>query len=286
MLSKFSASLFCTLCCLTIPTVVCAENKVLSDRVLTIYTEQFPPYNFRQEGKVVGINIAISKRLCQDVGVKCEFVLLPWSRSFQSVLHNEFSAIVSISPKPERLTKFQWVGPVAHGTSCFFKLKRRDDIHISSVADATKYTVGTPRDGLYRTVLQKMGFSENLNMMLYNEKHADVKQFSQNRLDLIIGSANSLPMQLLHTHLTVYDVMPVWVITDSLLQGNYIGFNNNVDSTLVNDFQNALTDLVASGEALSLAKPFFEAISTDVDVPDALKPCLTQTMGNQKMYDD
>ena len=52
-----------------------------SETALTIYTEEFPPYNFLQKGKVVGVNAEIVAMACEMAKIKCTFALFPWKRA-------------------------------------------------------------------------------------------------------------------------------------------------------------------------------------------------------------
>jgi polar amino acid transport system substrate-binding protein len=50
---------------------------------LTIYTEQFPPYNFKLDNKLVGINLELTKAACELAKIDCQFELYPWNRSMK-----------------------------------------------------------------------------------------------------------------------------------------------------------------------------------------------------------
>lgn len=52
-----------------------------------LLTEIFPPYNYVDQDRVVGINTDILYRACNIASVRCSFSLLPWNRAF--ILHTQ-----------------------------------------------------------------------------------------------------------------------------------------------------------------------------------------------------
>eukprot|EP00493_Phyllostaurus_siculus_P001449 UN01457 len=59
---------------------------------VTIYTEQFPPYNFSNKGHLEGINLKFVKAMCVDADIECHFELLPWSRAYHFAQKNHNQA--------------------------------------------------------------------------------------------------------------------------------------------------------------------------------------------------
>lgn len=50
---------------------------------LTIYTEEFPPFNFSEAGKISGVSTEVVQRVLSDAGSKTKFVSLPWEQAYK-----------------------------------------------------------------------------------------------------------------------------------------------------------------------------------------------------------
>lgn len=56
---------------------------------LAILTEEFPPYNYTQDGRLRGISTDILRLMLAQAGMDAQadsFQVLPWSRAYQDVL--------------------------------------------------------------------------------------------------------------------------------------------------------------------------------------------------------
>ncbi|KXI27114.1 substrate-binding periplasmic protein [Paraglaciecola hydrolytica] len=221
-----------------------AEDK----QKLLIYTEDFPPYNFVEDDKVVGISIDIVKLLCQATQVKCEFILQPWSRAYTNTLNKTNAGLVTISRHAKRESQFQWVGPLVSSQAYLYRLTERNDINIHSYQDALKYTVGIPRNDVYETILLSKGFIKGVNLLDFSYKQEMNELFFKGKLDLIVGSAFTQPYQLLASKQNSAAVMtPALEFEVPELQGNHLAFNLKVDPKLVAAMQSTLNSLVKQG---------------------------------------
>jgi len=204
---------------------------------LTIYTEEFPPYNFTQQGVLVGINVEIVKQLCEGAGIACRFELLPWNRAFQQTNTHANSGLISTSRNQAREQLFHWVGPLASSVTYFYKLTSRDDITLGSTADAAQYTVGIQRNDIYQNLLKKHGFIEGKNLLLFSAKHQDMKLFFDGKLDLILGSELTLPYQVSKYGQHIKQVEAVLKFDLPELQGNYLALNRETSGEIVEKLQ-------------------------------------------------
>lgn len=211
---------------------------------ITIYTEHFPPYNFREEGQIKGINHDIIKHACEQAGLKCTFKMYPWQRAMALALSKRFAGLVSTSRLPEREAHFQWVGPLVSSPACFYSLSHRDDIEIASKQQLRNYSVGLHKGDVYEWVLQRWGLEENVNYVVYSEKFGEIEAFKKGKLDLIIASANSMQYHVDSNRLSQQEVKPVFEIRDKSLYGNYLAVNLAMPKEIVIKLQDAVTNLI------------------------------------------
>ncbi len=121
-------------------------------KTLQLYYEQFPPYNYQEDGKMLGINSEIIQAICQDVGVDCEFTLFPWTRAFNLAKTEANAGVFSTGMSSERRPQFQWVGPLAASNTSLYKLKSRTDIKFSDETGLRAYSVAVVRDTITKQI--------------------------------------------------------------------------------------------------------------------------------------
>lgn len=95
----------------------CLFSVLAKTDSLTLYTEHFPPYNFKQNNDIVGINTELVQAMCLQAAIQCQFKLYPWLRAYENALRNRHSALFSTSRIPQREADFQWVGPLMYSTA-------------------------------------------------------------------------------------------------------------------------------------------------------------------------
>ncbi|MBF7074389.1 transporter substrate-binding domain-containing protein [Glaciecola sp. MH2013] len=224
--------------------------------VLTIHTEEFPPYNFMGPDGVSGINSKLLESACKRAGIRCEFILLPWNRAFKRTLDNPHSAIFSISRTEPREEQFQWAGPLVSAQNCLFKLAKRQDIVINTIDDVRRYRLGNSADKAYARLHRSLDFDEAENLVLYDKKYGELKPFAAGRVDLIIGSPMSIEVQLKEANLSMDDIEPVMRIDKRFLNGNYVAFNKEAPTQIVEKLQMAIDELDKTGETSKIRQEF------------------------------
>jgi polar amino acid transport system substrate-binding protein len=94
-----------------------AENKLnLKSHDLpqvTFYTESYPPANYMENDKLVGISVESLKLMWANLGMSEQNVfLVPWARGYRNVLKTPNSALFTMSRTYAREHLFKWVGPL------------------------------------------------------------------------------------------------------------------------------------------------------------------------------
>lgn len=85
-----------------------------SEQGLTIYTEEYPPYNFLSEqGEVDGLATENVRQVMAASGLKYTIKLVPWARAMKSTKTEENALIYTITRTPMRETSFDWIVPIA-----------------------------------------------------------------------------------------------------------------------------------------------------------------------------
>ena len=134
----FTSSAFCT--ALSAETTF---DKIKKTGQVTVGTEAaFPPFEFVQDGKIVGYGKDILDIIIADLGVELNQLDLPWQGILPGVLAGKFDFVAtSVTIKPDRAKQFAFTVPIGEGTT--WVMKRKGDTSVMSVDDMAGKVVGT-----------------------------------------------------------------------------------------------------------------------------------------------
>jgi len=231
-------------------------TPVEAKQSLKIYTEHFPPYNFDSEGQLTGINLEIVRTMCELADIACDFELYPWKRAFRMAEETSGSGLVSTARTHKREAQFKWVGPLASGQHCIYKLSSRTDIVIEDASSLAQHTVAATNDNSHTAMLEALGLSSGENLLWFAMKYDELKPFTAGRVDLIVGSALTIEAQVKHAELTLSDIAPVFVIELPPHLGNYLALNIDTDDELVDKLKASLDMLRSQNMIKSIEKQF------------------------------
>lgn len=164
----------------------------LKNDELVLFTENFSPYNFLENDKIVGINTDLVKKMCELANIKCIHKMLPWSRAYSMALKTKNAGLYSTSRNSTRENDFKWVGPLSTGKGYFFKLKSRTEITGHSINELSKYKIVVSRNGIYEEVLAERGFIIDKTLLYVTNKEHGYHLFFQGKVDLVIANPNTL----------------------------------------------------------------------------------------------
>lgn len=126
---------------------------------LTIYTEEFPPFNFTENGKITGVSTEVVQHVMDATGIGYRIISLPWDQSYSRVQKQTDALIFSISRNKSREPLFYWIGILTPTTYSAIALNSRADIKIENLNDLKKYKIGTTTDDIVESWLISKGFT-------------------------------------------------------------------------------------------------------------------------------
>ncbi len=102
----------------------------------------FEPFEFVENGKIVGYGADILKIIAEDLGVEVEQLDLPFQGILPGLQAKKFDFVAtSVLVTPERAEKYAFTVPIADGTVAI--LKRKGDDSIKTIEDISGKVVGT-----------------------------------------------------------------------------------------------------------------------------------------------
>lgn len=118
-------------------------EKIKRTGKVTVGTEaQFPPFEFIQDGKIVGYGKDILDYIVKDLNVQLVQLDLPFQGILPGVLAGKFDFVAtSIGMRAERVTKYAFTMPIAYGQEV--ALKRLGNKSMMTVQDLKGKVAGT-----------------------------------------------------------------------------------------------------------------------------------------------
>ncbi len=205
---------------------------------LTFYTEEYPPYNFSNNGQITGIAVDLLQQASQQVGREVsseQIVMQPWPRAYRSVLLKPGSVLFSTTRTQHRESLFNWVGPI--GEIRVSVLARSDTkIKIDQPIDLAKYRIGVIRDDVGEQLLLQLGIPRELMQEAANVGVL-TELLLKNRIDLIAYNEQATHWWAIRSGYQAEDLATIFVLQQGLL---YFAFNKEIDQQLVNDLQKGI----------------------------------------------
>jgi polar amino acid transport system substrate-binding protein len=166
--------------------------------------------------------------MCERADIKCNVTLLPWSRAIRRAQTEVNAGIYSTARREDRELDWQWVGPLLSSHNCLYKSDTRTDIVINTQEDLSKYRLGVPKTFAYPDKLTELGFIENINQINFRDLKTLMAGVEHDRVDLMLGSVNTMALQARQLNKTVNEFTPVWKLELSENIGNYLALNKGV----------------------------------------------------------
>lgn len=127
---------------------------------LTLYTEEYPPFNYSEGEKITGVSTEVVKRVMELAGESYRIESYPWARSYVSAQNGAGNLIYSISRLESREKLFQWIGEIVPNTTSAYTLSSRSDVAAGNLKQLKRYSmVTTFRDAKEMYLLGK-GFDK------------------------------------------------------------------------------------------------------------------------------
>ena len=218
-----------------------SADQAFSARDLTYITEQFPPYNYQEDGKLQGVSVDLLEKAWERMGVNLNrsvIQFLPWKEGYQKTLDKTNMVLFSTARLPQREQLFKWAGPI--GPIRNVLLAKRDKIiSITAPEDLEKYRIGAINDDSAVQMLLDKGVKKE---------------------DLVLETTSSPIIEMLQNgsiDAWAYgDVAGIWLIQETGANSSdykvayefgqtdyYYAFNKETPDSLVQSFQQALDNV-------------------------------------------
>lgn len=157
--------------------------SIFSEPHIIAVTENYPPYNYMVDGKVVGFSADIVREILQRANISAVFKLYPWMRSYTLTQKLPNYIIFSIVRTKEREKKFKWLGKLTTIKVYFYALKDKK-ITINKISDLNGHHVGVALGDVIEEELRKNGIKDKYLMTSADDKN-NLKLLFYGRIDTV-----------------------------------------------------------------------------------------------------
>ncbi|WP_166263630.1 substrate-binding periplasmic protein [Marinobacter caseinilyticus] len=222
-------------------------------QAVTVVTENFPPYNFQENGEPKGLSTEVVLAVLRELDMDIDIKFYPWARSYRLASSQKNHLIYSIARIPEREDEFEWIGAIAPYQTSLYRLKKRDDIVVNSLDDAKNYAIGCSKADVITRYLKDQGFS---TLDVVSRDTQNLKRLARARVDLIAYDEASFNYQVRQQGLDRSQFERVWRI-DDLSDQLYIAFSKDSDPEMVQKFRQALETIKTAGTVDRIHEKYF-----------------------------
>lgn len=233
----------------------------------TVGTEAaFPPFEFVEDGKIVGYGKDILDYIIADMGVELNQLDLPWQGILPGVLAGKFDFVAtSVSVRPERVTKYAFTVPIAEGTT--FTMKRAGDDSLASVDDLNGKVVGTQLSSAgeaaskeFDAKLKEAGGDGFAELKLYTAYPETYLALANGEIDVVVQSLPNLAV-------VVKEQPGIFEILGPIGSLSYMGWVTRPKDTDLRDYLSSMIlEMRDNGKLYELQDKWF---GFRMDIPDA-----------------
>lgn len=223
----------------------CGAQPLARNAGILLITEEWPPYNYVEQGHLSGVSVRIVRALQQELGRRDPILVYPSMRASKILQTQPRTMMFSMFRTPQRESRYKWIGPIGRDAIYFYQ-RRGSPLQIRTLKDAKEVPVIASRQaGLVFNTLTALGFT-NLDASAYSSKQVYGKLL-RGRAELAISDSPQGVQYLLQQMGWSADALqqtPVKLLASDL----YIAASLDFPDSEIALWQQALDRLKASGE--------------------------------------
>jgi polar amino acid transport system substrate-binding protein len=228
----------------------------------------YRPFTFREQGKIVGYDIDLAHLLCEELGVKPEFIDTAWSGVIPALYAGRFDIIMSsVTYTKERMSKVGFSIPYAEA-SLSLLIRAGDAGKIKSIEDMSGRTVGiklgSPGEVYQKRLNAEILPAKNLKLTdvkSYDDYPASYLALAQGTVDGVINSLPTLAQVL-------KDAPGRYALVQGIGPSNWAGIATRMeDKTLVQYLDKQILKLKANNKIYELQEKWF---GLKMNLPDTI----------------
>jgi polar amino acid transport system substrate-binding protein len=174
---------------LALGVLMTATAASAAEQWTVVCEEEFPPYNYVEDGKKTGIDTEIVDVVLKQLDVTPVHEVLPWNRVIATLDQNQADLAYQLAGTPERFERYAMVGPHRVGRTVF-ATPADSPLTYDKLEDLKGKTIGVVQGFSYAKEFNEAGWLTKDTSATNNETL--VRKLAAKRYDVIIGDFNTL----------------------------------------------------------------------------------------------
>ncbi len=217
-------------------------------REMKVLTEELPPYNFTQAGKITGSATEVVREILRRLEHPQNIQVTSWARSYKRLQNEPYVALFTTTRTPEREDQFHWVGPLLEAYLGFYARKDRG-LQLNSLEDAKQVgSIATYKDDAREQLLISMGFD---NLDSSKSPASNLKKLMTGRVDLWLY--DNVGMRNLARQLNIDPAELEMVLPFTSFQ-SYVAISKTTPQEVVDRWQAAFMSMVEDGTFFDISR--------------------------------
>ena len=219
---------------------------------LTYYTEELPPYSYRENGTLRGLSVDLLGAVTERMGKRVhpgQVRVVPWAEGYQAVLTGNRTVLFSTARTPGREASFKWAGPIFTDREVLFA-RNGSNIAIAGPGDLNGLRIGVIADDIGVQQLLDLGVNRS---QLVAERDASIlmAQLLRGEIDLWCYPEATGRHLARQTTGDYFAFMVAYPLSASTV---YYAFSRDVPDATIGSFQQALDGLRQERDAGGISR--------------------------------
>lgn len=240
------------ICALTLSVITLAEK-------LPVVTYDFPPYNYLENGKLVGASTELIQYIFKKAGHSLSITSLPFKRAQRFVDEGEAAIIFTYTHSEQRREKAYLSNPVSYISGVFFK-RKEDNITWKKYKDLATLRIGASGGYYYPEPFMKVIKDNHIRANFVYRKNSDLinlRMLSMGRTDVFICELNVCGF-LINKYAPEFNKLDYINKRTGSLRSFHVGFSKMWPKSeiLRNEFNAVLDKTLATGQLKSIFEKY------------------------------
>jgi len=225
-----------------------------SHETIRILTEEYPPFNYTENGKITGLATEVVQAVLKEIGMEGQIQSLPWARAYETAKNSENVLIYAIHRSKEREKLFKWIGPIMPTNFYLFSWKSRK-LQISDLQSARNLQIGTVNQDIGEQFLVQHGFTLGRNLQSSGKYEQNYEKLKLGRIDLwVMNELSAYHIARQNGDDPSHVLQKALFIPELSGNGNYMAFGLKTSDALVERFRKGLESIKKNGTYDALQK--------------------------------
>ncbi|MFH1060948.1 MAG: transporter substrate-binding domain-containing protein [Pseudomonadota bacterium] len=181
------------------PALAASPAAPAAGQELVIVCEDYPPYQFLDQGQPAGQDIELVQEACQRLGIRPRFVFTTWAQALADVREGRAMAVMSISRTAERDRYLVFPRETLSHERIVAMARRESEVRLRRLDDLARHRVGVNPDFDYGPALADLA---GITKVEAKDTEALLRDLAAGRSELALG--NELTLEFVARRLGLY----------------------------------------------------------------------------------